>query len=192
MLKVTLRQLRLGKTKSFTECLSMEYNIAQQVITDPTSDFFTGVESLLINKSKAIWDKSFSELESITESSIDKYFTSKLELEFSCNKTFYEYPHTTLSYPREIDILNVIESKNVFKKRGDVFRKRQDVVDWFCNYWGYYSSDAIGIDDGDLTRVFDRSKTDNVSKKVGLRERVEFLVGGWKEGDAGLFKGDKI
>ncbi|MCD6046038.1 MAG: caiD [Gammaproteobacteria bacterium] len=49
-LKVTLEQLRRGKTLSLDACLKMEYNIAQHFAVD--KDFYEGVRAQIIDKDK--------------------------------------------------------------------------------------------------------------------------------------------
>ena len=50
-LKVTLKQLRQGATKSMKECLQMEYRIACHMMAN--ADFVEGVRSVLIDKDNA-------------------------------------------------------------------------------------------------------------------------------------------
>ncbi|KFD56123.1 hypothetical protein M513_02901 [Trichuris suis] len=70
-LKVTLKQMKLGRTLSFEECMKMEYRLSQRMIRQ--HDFYEGVRSVLIDKDgKPKW--SPSKLEQVDEESLNDFF----------------------------------------------------------------------------------------------------------------------
>lgn len=70
-LKVAIKQLSLGKTKSLKECLQMEYNLCSKFLEK--SDFSEGVRAILIERgSKPNWKPaSFKDLD---ENTLNWYF----------------------------------------------------------------------------------------------------------------------
>jgi len=72
-LKVSLRQLRLGRRLSFDECMTMEYRLSQACIDG--HDFFEGVRALLIDKDKnPVWQPST--LAAVTPELVSRHFES--------------------------------------------------------------------------------------------------------------------
>lgn len=70
-LKVTLRQLQLGKTMTLRECLQMEFRLAVHCCID--SDFKEGVRALLIDKDQSPkWKPSL--IEDVTQDHVNKFF----------------------------------------------------------------------------------------------------------------------
>lgn len=70
-LKITLRQLQLGKTMTLRECLQMEYRLAVHCCID--SDFKEGVRALLIDKDQQPkWKPAV--IEDVTQDHVNKYF----------------------------------------------------------------------------------------------------------------------
>ncbi|CDW56818.1 3 hydroxyisobutyryl coenzyme A hydrolase [Trichuris trichiura] len=70
-LKVTLKQMKLGRTMSFEECMKMEYRLSQRMIRQ--HDFYEGVRSVLIDKDgEPKW--SPSRLEQVDEESLNNFF----------------------------------------------------------------------------------------------------------------------
>lgn len=70
-LKVTLRQLQLGKTMTLRECLQMEFRLAAHCIID--SDFKEGVRALLIDKDQQPKWKPDT-IEKVTQDHVNKFF----------------------------------------------------------------------------------------------------------------------
>lgn len=70
-LKVTLRQLQLGKTMTLRECLQMEFRLAVNCIID--SDFKEGVRALLIDKDQQPKWRPNS-IEEVTQEHVNKFF----------------------------------------------------------------------------------------------------------------------
>ncbi|KAJ3409936.1 hypothetical protein HDV05_004158 [Chytridiales sp. JEL 0842] len=186
-LKVTLEQLRRGKKMDFASCLRMEYNMVQEFLRTP--DFHEGVTALLIEKRKPIWNPTWAEMtDSLPRQLIqDAYFTPKKPkpstrapdarlpkptLEFLNDRTYFEYPHRTLSsLPREQDIERVIEGK---VRRGITNAKPtkdEHIVDLFVQQWGSYDKELMGTNVGKLP-VEITIENGFGRGKVGLREKV--------------------
>ncbi|KAL3836281.1 hypothetical protein ACJMK2_021718 [Sinanodonta woodiana] len=71
-MKVTLRQLLEGETKSLQECLVMEYRLSQRCLED--KDFFEGVRAVLVEKDQnPKWKPST--LAGVTPQKVDWYFS---------------------------------------------------------------------------------------------------------------------
>lgn len=75
-LKVTLQQLINGKDRSLNECLEMEKDMAIHFMK--TADFYEGVRAVLVDKDNSPkWVPS--ELEELTESDIEHYFSTPVK-----------------------------------------------------------------------------------------------------------------
>lgn len=70
-LKITLRQLQLGKDMSLRECLQMEYRLAAHCCID--SDFKEGVRALLIDKDQQPKWKH-QKIEDVTQDYVNNFF----------------------------------------------------------------------------------------------------------------------
>ena len=70
-LKITLRQLQLGKTMTLRECLQMEFRLATHCCID--SDFHEGVRALLIEKDQQPKWKHAT-VEKVTQDYVNKFF----------------------------------------------------------------------------------------------------------------------
>lgn len=85
-LKVTLRQLQLGKTMTLRECLQMEFRLAAHCCID--SDFKEGVRALLIDKDQQPKWKPAT-VEAVTQEHVYRFFSplqDKDELTFEQSK----------------------------------------------------------------------------------------------------------
>ncbi|MFN0263425.1 enoyl-CoA hydratase/isomerase family protein [Tepidamorphus sp. 3E244] len=70
-LKITLRQLREGKTLPFEDCMRLEYRIVNRILE--ANEFFEGVRALIIDKdNKPAWQPP--RLEDVSESEVSRYF----------------------------------------------------------------------------------------------------------------------
>lgn len=81
-LKITLRQLQLGKTMTLRECLQMEFRLATHCCID--SDFKEGVRALLIDKDQSPKWKH-EKIEDVTQTYVNNFFAplpDKDELSF--------------------------------------------------------------------------------------------------------------
>jgi enoyl-CoA hydratase/carnithine racemase len=71
MLAVTLRQLRLGRTMSFADCLRMEISMTQRLAAQ--GDFIEGVRAVIVDKdNKPKWRPAT--LAEVTDASVDVFF----------------------------------------------------------------------------------------------------------------------
>lgn len=85
-LKITLRQLQLGKTMTLRECLQMDFRLAVHCVID--SDFKEGVRALLIDKDQQPKWKPDT-IEKVTQDHVNKFFAplpDKDELSFEQSK----------------------------------------------------------------------------------------------------------
>ncbi|HJS33031.1 MAG TPA: enoyl-CoA hydratase/isomerase family protein, partial [Alphaproteobacteria bacterium] len=72
-LRVTLRQLRMGVSLDFEDCMRLEYRLVQRFMAG--GDFFEGVRSVVIDKDNAPrWNPA--RLEDVDPACIDKYFAT--------------------------------------------------------------------------------------------------------------------
>jgi len=71
MLAVTLRELRLGRTMSFADCLRMEISMTQRLAAQ--GDFIEGVRAVIVDKdNKPKWRPAT--LAEVTDASVDVFF----------------------------------------------------------------------------------------------------------------------
>ncbi|KAG5291090.1 3-hydroxyisobutyryl-Coenzyme A hydrolase [Histoplasma capsulatum G186AR] len=106
-LKVTLRQLRIGRTWSITETFQREQKIAAKFMAHP--DFVEGVTARLVNKppTQAAWKPG--KLEEVTDEAVNKFFRiepgeSRMPL-LKVDADYHEYPHKRFTLPSEKEIL---------------------------------------------------------------------------------------
>lgn len=72
-LKITLRQLMLGRGMSVEEALTLEYRMTQHVMAG--LDFFEGIRALLVDKdNRPRWEHA--SLEAVSEAEVARYFES--------------------------------------------------------------------------------------------------------------------
>ncbi|KAJ3176456.1 hypothetical protein HK101_010444 [Irineochytrium annulatum] len=74
-LKVTLRQLRKGRSSHFAQCFQMEYAMVQQFLR--TRDFTEGVTATLTERRKPTWSPTWDEMmagEVLKKEDLDAYF----------------------------------------------------------------------------------------------------------------------
>lgn len=71
-MKVTLRQLIEGESRTLQECLNIEYRISQRCCED--KDFYEGVRAVLVDRDQnPKWDPST--IEGVTQEKVDWYFS---------------------------------------------------------------------------------------------------------------------
>ncbi|ETN41929.1 uncharacterized protein HMPREF1541_03868 [Cyphellophora europaea CBS 101466] len=117
-LKVTLKQLRMGKAWSIDETFIREHQMASHFMGHP--DFTEGVSARLINKPATEPQWQPSTLAEVSEEYVNKFFTQpdnvpRLALVeplegAEAQQGYTEYPHAKFSLPREIDIENTVRS----------------------------------------------------------------------------------
>ncbi|KAK2749472.1 hypothetical protein FQN57_006406 [Myotisia sp. PD_48] len=109
-LKVTLRQLRVGKTWSIAETFQREHQIAGHFMAHP--DFVEGVSARLINKPPTT-PKWNAPLDQITEADVDEFFripSNETRLPLFNDAKYMEYPYTKLALPKESYIKEFVEN----------------------------------------------------------------------------------
>jgi 3-hydroxyisobutyryl-CoA hydrolase len=110
--RVTLRQMRLGRRWSIAEAFQREYHIAGKMMDHP--DFVEGVSARLIRKPAEIPKWQPTSLESANDVDTESFFKvegeQKLQL-ININSEvgdYHEYPHGWLNLPSERDIEFVV------------------------------------------------------------------------------------
>ncbi|KAF3483415.1 3-hydroxyisobutyryl-Coenzyme A hydrolase [Arthroderma uncinatum] len=112
-LKVTLRQLRLGKNWTISEAFQREDQIAGHFMAHP--DFVEGVSARLVNKppTKPVW--KHGSLAEVTDEDVDAFFRipegeTRLPL-LSQDGDYKEYPYAKFALPRERDITDYVRQR---------------------------------------------------------------------------------
>ncbi|KAG7092895.1 hypothetical protein E1B28_009202 [Marasmius oreades] len=118
-LKVALRAIRSGRTKSLVQALNMELQIAIACCSGATPDFKTGVEAVLVTRTKERPNWSPSTLEEITPEKVDDFFNGK----YITDKDRLEIPEpfasntiskpSRFALPTEIEIRDVVTGSHV-------------------------------------------------------------------------------
>ncbi|KAG1151593.1 hypothetical protein G6F37_003038 [Rhizopus arrhizus] len=140
-LKVTLEQIRRGKSMSLAQCFQMEYQLVQKFLGG--HDFREGVYSTLVTRSRPNWQPS--QLAEVSESKIiQDYFESPspLDLVFLNQRDFKSYPHHQYMLPSEKDILSIRLSRqqvvnhfvNEYRGKQGVKQKVLDVLNRYMVY----------------------------------------------------------
>ena len=115
-LKVTLKQLRLGKGWNIDETFIREHQMATHFMAHP--DFTEGVSARLINKppTKPNWQPS--KLADVSDEDVSKFFTQPDNVDrlalidplegAKSQRGYVEYPYARFALPRETDIESVV------------------------------------------------------------------------------------
>ena len=75
-MKQTLMLIHKGKSLSLKDCLEMEFDLCQSIVTDTSSDFYEGVRAVLVDKDRQYNWKEGATLEDVDLSTIEKKFQS--------------------------------------------------------------------------------------------------------------------
>lgn len=125
-LKVTLRQLRLGKNWSIKETFQREHAIASVFMNHP--DFVEGVSARLISKPARTPEWQPSRLEDVTSQAVDAFFKIEGEpLRTFHDNDYKQYPHAKYALPTEADIEAFVRSNRT---------TGADAVKEFVQNWG--------------------------------------------------------
>lgn len=110
-LKVTLRQLRLGKKWGISETFRREYAIAAHFMRHP--DFVEGVSARLISKPATDPKWQPAKLEEVEREHVDAFFAASADQELALFKdnNYKSYPHAKYALPTEADILKFVEDR---------------------------------------------------------------------------------
>ncbi|KAL2002323.1 hypothetical protein VTN02DRAFT_194 [Thermoascus thermophilus] len=128
-LRVTLRQLRLGKKWSIAETFQREHQIASHFMRH--HDFVEGVKARLIEKPPVTPNWQPATLAEVTDDAVDQFFTipegeSRLPL---YNDVDYEnYPHAHYALPSEKEIEKFVRDNSLTRKQ---------TVNNFVSKWGH-------------------------------------------------------
>jgi len=107
-LKVTLRQMQLGKEWSINQAFEREHNIAGHFMAHP--DFVEGVTARLIRKPATTPSWQPASLEEVSDKDVDAFFRNpvgerKLQLLNTGPQSFYlKYPHAWCGLPTEAEV----------------------------------------------------------------------------------------
>lgn len=123
--KVTLRQLREGKTWSMAETFRKEHAIASRFMEHP--DFVEGVTALLVDKPKRTPTWTPSTLEEVSEEDVASFFNHRTEFDLlnqeagSTGEDFKSYPHAWIGLP----------SENSVRKEVQQEKSREEILEHF-------------------------------------------------------------
>lgn len=196
-LKVTLRQLRLGRISDFATCFEREFQMAQRFMTK--SDFDIGVTNKLIEKKKTIapWSVIFENMNDIKESDVDFYFPtvkaekgSKEALDLGSKITYWDYPHKSLSgLPTRQDLRRVISGKAQRLRTMNGMISIEETVGWLENNWGSIDSSVMFIQ-GTSKQMFPITIQGGFGRgKIGLKEKTRATLEAFtKVGDDGYLE----
>lgn len=116
-LRVTLRQLREGKSWNISETFIREHKMASAFMAHP--DFVEGVSARLINKPPTTPQWNPAKLQDVSSADVEQFFQPPdakdvLQLvephEGALNQQFRDYPHAKFALPRESDIKAVVQT----------------------------------------------------------------------------------
>ncbi|KAL1956032.1 hypothetical protein VTO42DRAFT_7847 [Malbranchea cinnamomea] len=119
-LKVTLRQLRLGKRWSISETFRREHHIAGHFMAHP--DFVSGVSARLIHKPPTEPKWQPATLAEVTNEDVDAFFripSGETRLPLLSDVDYKEYPHRCFVLPREVEVEQYVKT-NKPKTRAQV------------------------------------------------------------------------
>lgn len=124
-LKVTLRQMRIGKRWNISETFQREFHLATRMIAHP--DFVAGVSARLLSKPPIKPEWNPPTFETITSSDVAQFFTvegqDRLPL-IGEDERWTEYP-TNFGLPREDEIKAAVEEWNERSAERDPERDEQ-------------------------------------------------------------------
>lgn len=116
-LKVTLRQLRLGKNWSISETFQREHQIAARFMRHP--DFVEGVKARLMSKPPAEPKWQPASLEEVTSEAVDEFFLipeGEGRLSLFNDTDYMNYPHAHFALPSEKEIEKFVRDNSADKK----------------------------------------------------------------------------
>ena len=113
-LKVTLKQMRLGRKWDINEAFQREYIMASRFMELP--DFVTGVTARLIDKPPTIPNWVPSQVHDVQDTVVDGYFRAEGEerLTLTDTPTYREYP-VRMGLPTESEVKTVVEQQTIQK-----------------------------------------------------------------------------
>ncbi|KAJ9266289.1 hypothetical protein DTO212C5_6376 [Paecilomyces variotii] len=127
-LKVTLRQLRLGRKWSIAETFQREHHIAAQFMKH--HDFVEGVKARLMSKPPATPKWQPATLAEVSNEAVDAFFNipqGQTRLPLINDANYNRYPHAHYALPTEKDIEKFVR---------DTSKSRKQTVNEFVERWG--------------------------------------------------------
>lgn len=128
-LKVTLRQLRLGKKWTISETFQREHEIAANFMRHP--DFVEGVKARLMSKPARQAEWQPATLQEVSDTTVDNFFKipeNESRLALLSQGDYKNYPHARFALPSEQNIEEVV-------RQGHASRK--SVVDYFLERYAH-------------------------------------------------------
>lgn len=126
-LKVTLRQLRLGKTWGISETFQREHAIAGKFMRHP--DFVEGVKARLMSKPPRQAEWKPATLADVSKEDVEKFFEipeGEGRLQLLSQGDYNRYPHERFALPREVDIEAFVREQRLGPKK---------TIQEFANRW---------------------------------------------------------
>lgn len=112
-LKVTLKQMALGREWKIDEAFQREHSIAANFMAHP--DFVNGVSARLVQKPPRTPEWQPARLEDVSDADVDTFFETiqgppRLVLlkNASPKTSYHQYPHSWTALPKEEDVANYI------------------------------------------------------------------------------------
>jgi 3-hydroxyisobutyryl-CoA hydrolase len=128
-LKVTLRQMRLGKQWSISETFQRESEVAAKFMRHP--DFVEGVKSRLMSKPPRQAEWQPATLKEVSDETVESFFTipeGHSRLPLLSEKDYHNYPHAQFALPSEKEIEQVVREGHA---------SRRPVVDHFLQKYAH-------------------------------------------------------
>ncbi|KAJ6033255.1 hypothetical protein N7499_009521 [Penicillium canescens] len=128
-LKVTLRQLRLGKKWSISETFKREHAISAHFMRHP--DFVEGVNARLVSKPPRQAEWQPATLKEVSDEAVEEFFKipeGEERLALFSNGDYKSYPHAHFALPSENEIEQVVRQGHA---------SRRPVVDHFLEKYAH-------------------------------------------------------
>jgi 3-hydroxyisobutyryl-CoA hydrolase len=122
-LRVTLKQMRLGRNWTIADAFQREHFMAGRFMAHP--DFVSGVTARLIEKPPRTPTWTPASLDAVSDKEVESFFLVEGKQRFplvSNGPDYGEYPHAGLGLPREVEVERFV---------GAGGRERSEVVDFF-------------------------------------------------------------
>lgn len=154
-LKVTLRQLRLGKKWGIAETFQREYQLASRFMRHP--DFVEGVSARLLSKPPRKPEWQPSSLDAVSSETVDEFFAAlprdkQQRLGLYTDINYKQYPHLHHALPSEAEIERYVRANGGSAK---------DIITEFFKRWEYKP--------GVKTKVRDVLQRKTTETESGLR-----------------------
>lgn len=119
-LKVSLRQLIIGRTLGITDTFQREAHIAASFMSHP--DFVNGVSAKLIHKpaSKPVWEPS--KIEDVTNREVERFIdlSGKERMPMLADGDYTTYPYAKLGLPSEDEVREAVTTGQEATRRREV------------------------------------------------------------------------